>query len=220
MRCVKRRALERTLGEVPGFEKPDLELEQYPTPPKLASLLLWKAFFEDSNIAGKTVVDLGCGTCRLSVGAAFLGAKRVVGLDVDLEVLRSSHRYLKERGYDSTIDLVCSEAGLLPLAREVDVVVQNPPFGVHRRGADLKFLEAAMKIAGVIYSLHKRSTLKYLISYIKGKGWEVEVLWKGYIGLPAFLPGHRERYHKVEVVALRLRRRRDGRALGSPTQPL
>ena len=217
MKCIRRRALERALGEVPGFEEPDIELEQYPTPPKLASLLLWKAFFEDSNIAGKTVVDLGCGTCRLSVGAALLGAKRVVGLDVDLEVLRSSYRYLKERGYDSTIDLVCSDVGLLPLAREVDVVVQNPPFGVHRRGADLRFLEAAMKITGVIYSLHKRSTLEYLINYIKGKGWEVEVIWEGCIGIPAFLPQHRERYHKVEVAALRLRRRGDGRVLRSPT---
>lgn len=204
MKYLRRKTLIRLLNGIPGFKEPKIDLEQYPTPPELASLVLWKASFENSDIPGKFVMDLGCGTCRLSVGAALLGARRVVGVDIDLEVLRHAYSYIKAKGYDSVIDLVCAEVGLLPLAKKADVVIQNPPFGVHRRGADVKFLKAAMELANVIYSFHKEVTLNYLLSYVKIKGWVVEVLWNGAIGIPAFLPSHKERYHKVRVVALRL----------------
>ena len=38
-----------------------------------------------------------------------------------------------------------------------DTVLQNPPFGVQRRKADRKFLEKALQVGEVIYSLHKNS---------------------------------------------------------------
>ncbi|CAN0900116.1 rRNA N6-adenosine-methyltransferase METTL5 [Linum grandiflorum] len=41
----------------------------------------------------------------------------------------------------------------------VDTVVMNPPFGTRKKGADMDFLSAALKIASqAVYSLHKTST--------------------------------------------------------------
>ncbi|KAL9399433.1 hypothetical protein Peur_008394 [Populus x canadensis] len=41
----------------------------------------------------------------------------------------------------------------------VDTVAMNPPFGIRRKGADVDFLSAALKIAReAVYSLHKTST--------------------------------------------------------------
>ncbi|CAM6094998.1 unnamed protein product [Calypogeia fissa] len=41
----------------------------------------------------------------------------------------------------------------------VDIVVMNPPFGTCRKGADMEFLSAALKIAEkTVYSLHKTTT--------------------------------------------------------------
>ena len=45
------------------------------------------------------------------------------------------------------------------LGQVVDTVVMNPPFGTRKKGADMEFLSAAMKVASqAVYSLHKTST--------------------------------------------------------------
>lgn len=45
------------------------------------------------------------------------------------------------------------------IGRVVDTVVMNPPFGTRKKGADMEFLSAAMKVASrAVYSLHKTST--------------------------------------------------------------
>ena len=47
------------------------------------------------------------------------------------------------------------------------IIVSNPPFGVHNRGVDTKFLEKALKIADIIYSIHLASPKNR--SYLKEK---------------------------------------------------
>jgi rRNA N6-adenosine-methyltransferase METTL5 len=44
-----------------------------------------------------------------------------------------------------------------------DTVVMNPPFGTRRKGADMEFLAAALKLSrGSVYSLHKSSTRSHI----------------------------------------------------------
>jgi predicted RNA methylase len=39
----------------------------------------------------------------------------------------------------------------------------NPPFGTRKKGADMEFLSAAMKVASkAVYSLHKTSTREHI----------------------------------------------------------
>ncbi|HID18442.1 TPA: methyltransferase domain-containing protein, partial [Candidatus Bathyarchaeota archaeon] len=85
---VRRRELEILLGKVKPHPKPDVHLEQYQTPPRLASTLLHMAAYTFNDLAGRTVCDLGCGTGILALGAAMLGAEYVVGLDLDPEAVR------------------------------------------------------------------------------------------------------------------------------------
>src|SRR5947209_18530159 len=64
-------------------EDPDLSLEQYPVSPEVGPELRLMASFEDRDITGRKVLDLGSGTGRLAIGAGLLGAKEIVGVDID-----------------------------------------------------------------------------------------------------------------------------------------
>ncbi len=68
---MKKRKLEMILEKVKGFERPDVSREQYATPATVAAELLYFAFM-NGDLAG-SVVDLGCGTGVLAIGASLLG---------------------------------------------------------------------------------------------------------------------------------------------------
>ncbi len=56
----------------------------------------------------------------------------------------------------------------------VDVVIQNPPFGTKEQHADCEFLKKAFELAPVIYSFHKNSTKNYIIQFGKSHGFFVK----------------------------------------------
>jgi len=74
------------------FQYPKPHLEQYPTPPDLAVKLLNLAY---EDIKDKVVFDLGCGTGILSIGSAILGARMVVGVDIDILALKVAKKNLE-----------------------------------------------------------------------------------------------------------------------------
>ncbi|WP_018982335.1 50S ribosomal protein L11 methyltransferase [Salinimonas chungwhensis] len=57
------------------------------THPTTALCLRW---LDSQNLTGKTVVDFGCGSGILALAALKLGAKRVVGIDIDPQALQAS----------------------------------------------------------------------------------------------------------------------------------
>jgi predicted RNA methylase len=81
------RELVHALSEVKTWEKPRVELEQYPTPPDLAAHMLFAAY-DEGDVEDALVADLGCGGCVLGIAAALLGAAHVVGVDIDPAALR------------------------------------------------------------------------------------------------------------------------------------
>ena len=58
---MKQRQLEIILEQVQAFESPSATREQYTTSAPIAAQLLYFAYMR-GDIAGLTVVDLGCGT--------------------------------------------------------------------------------------------------------------------------------------------------------------
>ena len=66
--CMKKRDLEIMLESVTKFKDPDPFLEQYHTPSVIASDILFTAYSE-SDIQGRKVNDLGCGTGIFAIGA-------------------------------------------------------------------------------------------------------------------------------------------------------
>jgi SAM-dependent methyltransferase len=70
---------------------PFRESEQTPRPPEGAlrlEILFGKEFL--ARIAGKTLIDFGCGPGHEAVEMALSGAKRVIGVDIQEELLREA----------------------------------------------------------------------------------------------------------------------------------
>jgi putative methylase len=148
---MRKKQLEIALQKLSTHPKPSARLEQYMTPGDVASTLLHLAYIRD-DIVDKVVCDLGCGTGRLAIGAALLGAREVIGVDLDEAAIEVAEKNADKAGVSvkwvkSEVDEFC--------AKNIDTVIQNPPFGVQRRGADMKFLRKALELAKSVYSIHK-----------------------------------------------------------------
>ena len=152
-RLTRKLDLEILLSNIKPHPTPNPNLEQYTISSSVAAEMLYIAAYTYGDIVGKTVLDLGCGTGRLALGAAFLGAREVVGVDIDRTAVKvacenSTNAGLKDKvqWVTADIDAVCGK---------FDTALENPPFGVQRRGADRKFLERALESGKAVYSLHK-----------------------------------------------------------------
>ncbi|KAJ8556556.1 hypothetical protein K7X08_035731 [Anisodus acutangulus] len=159
---LKLKQLEGLLGSLEQFSTPKIELEQYPTGAHIASRMLYTAenSFEDVN--SKVVADFGCGCGTLGLAAGLLGAESVIGLDIDTESLEIASANMDELELDMDF-IQCDIRNLKRRGQIVETVVMNPPFGTRRKGADMDFLSAAMKVASqAVYSLHKTTTREHV----------------------------------------------------------
>ncbi len=198
---MKRKKLERLIAQIPDYENPKIEYEQYTIPPALAADIVWIAETKYRDISGKLVIDLGCGTGRLTVAAALMGARQVIGIDLDYEAVNQAKNSLTQLFLKlSNIDLVCADAFMPPIARPCDTVVENPPFGVHKKGYDVSMLKAAAEMGGVIYTIHKSSTANYIENFIKKQlRKNLELIYTAKIPIPPIYPFHAKPRHEVEV---------------------
>jgi putative methylase len=165
---MKQKALEIALEKVPPHPSPRAELEQYRTPAPVAAEILYIAL-SNGDIEGKRVIDLGCGTGMLALGAAMLGAREVIGVDIDEQSVRIAYRMAHEKGLD--IDFF--EMDISELNEPGDTVVMNPPFGCQVPHADVPFLEKALQLCPVVYSLHSTDTEAFVRKLAKRLNAEV-----------------------------------------------
>ena len=98
------------------------------------------------------VLDLGCGTGRLALAASYLGAQCVVGVDIDEMAIKAASENLRKAELETNVSWVVGD--ISAITGNFDTVLQNPPFGVQKRAADRKFLEKALGVGNVVYSLH------------------------------------------------------------------
>ena len=103
---MKLRDLVAELENVKTWEKPRVELEQYPTPPEIAAHMLMMADAE-GDVEDALVADLGCGGCILGIAAALLGAGHVMGVDIDPAVLSVAAQNADEA--EVSVDLVACD---------------------------------------------------------------------------------------------------------------
>lgn len=176
---LKLKDLEMALQSMQSLSELDVKLEQYPTPPTIAAAVLFAAQFEHGDITGKTVLDLGCGNGIFAIGAALLGAERVIGIDIQSTALKVARQNAIMLGAEEIIEWILGDVTTLELSIRVDTVVTNPPFGVKKRGADLAFLRKALAIADIIYSIHlsgekNRTFLKESIEKLGGTVTQIE----------------------------------------------
>ena len=152
-RIIRKLELETFLSKVKAHPSPKPSLEQYTIPSDVAATILHIAAYTYDDLIGKTVLDLGCGTGRLAIGAAYLGAQHVVGVDIDKKAIKTAIKNSSMFNLKEKIEWVTAD--LDAVHGKFDTVLQNPPFGVQKRGADRKFLIKALQVGKKIYSLHK-----------------------------------------------------------------
>ncbi|HJJ29448.1 MAG TPA: METTL5 family protein [Methanocorpusculum sp.] len=160
---MKLKQLEMRLQKVQGFRSPVADLEQYMTPAPLAARLLHEAALA-GDISGMKVVDIGCGTGMLSIGAALLGAT-VIGVDIDEVVLKTARKNAELFGVD--IEWIRMRIDDTAACLTADTVVMNPPFGAQKEHADRPFIDFALKTAPVCYGIFNKGSIPFLEAYTK-----------------------------------------------------
>lgn len=89
------------------------------THPTTALCLRW---LDGIDMTDKTVVDFGCGSGILALAALKLGAKRVIGIDIDPQALQATKENARRNGVEDRLDVFLPENQ--PVLK-ADVVVAN-----------------------------------------------------------------------------------------------
>ena len=202
MSRLKRRHLEIALSRLRGHPSPSRLLEQYTIPADLAAEILTLAAYKYGDISGKVVFDLGCGTGRLAIGAALLGAGYVVGLDIDRVALDVAKLNAYETGVSDRVDWVLCDIAVFQSS--CHTVLQNPPFGTRLRGADRVFLERAMELGRVVYTIHKSETDGFIRRFVEDHGGSISAVFKAMMTIPRVFPFHEKRVYRFEVYVYRI----------------
>ena len=197
---MKKRELEMRLQKLHPMPAPDPALEQYATPASIAADVLFQAY-GNGDIAGRSVIDLGCGNGIFAIGAWLLGAEKVIGVDVSENALSTSKVNIEMMEAD--IDLIHSD--VRKFQGRADTVVMNPPFGSQRKGADRPFLDAAMAAAGSIYSLHMAETLPFLTGYARKNGRELSFHKEYKYDIPHLFTFHSKIKESIAIVMIIIR---------------
>jgi putative methylase len=202
---MKLKQLEMALQRVRGFPRPRASLEQYQTPAPLAARLLYHALMK-GDIGGKRVADLGCGTGILAIGAALLGAASVTGVDIDEKALAVARENAELLGADvafAAADL--RDAKCRDIAGECDTVVMNPPFGAQKAHADRPFIDCALSVAGVSYSIFNAGSIPFIEAYTAHRA-EITEKVGGAFPIKRTFAFHTRDVQEIEVEILRLKR--------------
>ncbi|HMK54128.1 MAG TPA: METTL5 family protein [Methanobacteriaceae archaeon] len=203
---TKKRHLEMVLQNIPPHPQPDPNLEQYLTPSKIASDLIWNAAAL-GDIEGLKVVDLGCGTGMLALGAALRGAEEVAGVDVDVVAIKVAEAESIRLEVQDRIQFF--QMDVEDFTAKADTVIMNPPFGAqkaNRKEADRKFLKKALEISPVVYSFHLKKTEEFLEMLVKALNASITHRFYYMFPLPRMYYFHQEEVREVEVVVLRVER--------------
>lgn len=193
---MRKKQLEMILQKLEGFSKPKAQNEQYVTPAPLAAELLHLAYIRGEL---KSVVDLGCGTGVLSIGAALLGAKSI-GVDIDGDALAVARHNARSVGVN--VDFIKCDVNSLALSN-IETVVMNPPFGAQFASqGDRAFLKKAVEIGHLIYSIHNAGSRKFIEAYVKP--CRVEEVYKTELSIPRSFKFHTHDVKRIEVELYRI----------------
>lgn len=203
-RLVRRLDLERALQQIESHPSPKAFLEQYTTSVDVASEFLFLAAYANDDIIGKSVVDLGCGSGRLAIGAVLLGAKEAVGVDIDRLAVKKARENAERFSLMGKLSWIAGDVDVL--RGRFNTVLQNPPFGVQRRSADRRFLLKAIELAPRVYSVHKggEASRAFIKRFIEANGGKVTSIFQMRFNIPRMFKFHTERRHEVDVDLYRI----------------
>jgi putative methylase len=195
---LRKHELAIRLQTIDSHPSAKLHLEQYTIPADVAAEILFLACYVYGDVEGRSVVDLGTGTGRLAIGAAALGAKWTVGIDVDKDSVRAAWNHLRA----TNVDWVAGN--LHALRGRFDTVLMNPPFGTRKPHSDMQFLEAAMSLGDVVYSIHKTTTEHYVRMWLETRESPYEIIMTTTMNIGHQFDFHRKSAYPVAVQVYRI----------------
>jgi putative methylase len=205
-KLVSRKKLEIFLQKLKTFIDPKPELEQYSITSRGASIILSIISNTYDDIQGKVIGDFGCGTGILSIGAALLGAKAVIGVDIDQKQLDIAAQNAEELDFIDAIKWLRMDINDFSIL--VDIIIQNPPFGIQQkdRGMDTVFLKKAIESAPIIYSIHKSNekNQQFLRDFIKQQNAFVDAIIPIQISIPQQFHFHKKKQYPIYVDLYRI----------------
>ncbi len=154
-----KKQLEIYLGSLGQKETYINFLEQYPTDSSTAAYMLNLAY-NDGNISGKKVIDLGTGNGIFALGAGALGASEVFGVDIDEEQIA-----VARKNGAGTGGVTFEVMDVASVTGRYDTVLMNSPFGSVNAHSDMPFLEKAAEVGNYIYSIHNRKSEEFVRNY-------------------------------------------------------
>lgn len=198
-----RRQLEVTLEQIHPFNEPNIDLEQYVTPPPVAASLVHEADLR-GDLEG-TVIDLGTGTGMLAIAAALRSPHRVVGLDIDAGALAVAS--INRDRLAVEVDFVRAAIETVPVSPpSPTTVLMNPPFGAQRqhRGADRPFLAAASDLAHISYSIHNVESRAFVEGFAADNGGRLTDTYALELDVPAQFAFHDQAVGTIDAEAYRI----------------
>jgi putative methylase len=198
-RLVRKRDLERTLSEIEPNPLPNVYLEQYTTPSNVAADVLYLAAYVNDDISDKTVLELGCGTGRLAIGAALLGAKEVYGIDLDLNAVMVAQKNAEALSVKEKTHWIIGDIDVIE--GSFDTILQNPPFGIQKRRADRRFITKSLALSNRIYSFHKSgdSNRVFIKRFIEEHGGKTNTIFPMVMEIPRMFKFHTKKKQSIAV---------------------
>jgi len=189
------------LQTIPQPPEPKPMWEQYQTPATIAADVLYQSY-GNGDINAKHVIDLGCGTGMFAIGAALLGAHLVTAVDIDQQSIAIAQSQAQK--LQVAIDFLTQPIDQVNVVG--DTVIMNPPFGAQKSNlqADRRFLEKAMAISSVIYSLHLAKTFPFLQKMIHANHGIITHMKTYDFPLPHQFMFHQKTTSNIDVVLLRI----------------
>ncbi len=187
--------LEVLLSKLKQIDSPNIFLEQYPTPSNIAAEILWTAFMQ-GDIKNKIIADLGCGNGILGIGCLLLGAKKVFFLDNDSQSILITKKNILDLNLKNYILL---HKDIKDFNEKVDLVIQNPPFGIQKEHADRIFLIKAMENSKKIYYFHKIESKSFIENLASNYNFNLNQIVNFKFPLKKTQDFHSKKVHTVEV---------------------
>ena len=202
---VSQRGLAKVLSGLSDFSLPKAKAEQYSTSGDAAALMLWEASHL-GDIYGKVIADLGAGPGRLGIGALLLGAHTVFFVENDKHAVDDLHRNLAAMPHSQIGNIQIIDDDVAGFSIPVDTVIMNPPFGIQRKHADRLFLEKALQIGMVVWSLHDSHGIDFVVKIAAEETFILTHRIPTLLRLPKTMPFHTKKAKMGEVTWLRLQR--------------
>ncbi len=187
------------LQSLEPLPRPKADVEQYPTPAGIAADVGYIAVAR-GDLVDERVLDLGCGNGVLAIAAALLGAREVVGVDLDPEAIEVARRNGRKVG----VNVVWRVADVRDVTGPFDTVLMNPPFGSQRRHADLPFLDRSLELGRVVYGFHNARAEAYVRRRIESRGGRITDRLEYAFPIARSFAHHREDERRVAVVLFRV----------------